>query len=72
MGRPRILVTASVAAFWLLAVSLLGRCDAKRTLKVVSILVSDSLRLYRVTRQVSDLGWVDIDLVCSSSCLGSR
>ena len=28
--------------------------------------------LYRVTRQVSDLGWVDSDLACSSSCLGSR
>ena len=42
MGRTGFL--AASVALLLLAVSL-GRCDAKRTLKVVSILVSDPFRL---------------------------
>ena len=43
MGRrPRFFTAASSVALLLLAASL-GRCDAKRTLKVVSILVSDRI-----------------------------
>ena len=42
MGRTGFL--AASVALLLLAVSL-GRCDAKRTLKVVSILVSEPFRL---------------------------
>ena len=30
------------------------------------------LIIYRVTRQVSNLGWVDSDLACSFILLGSR
>ena len=31
-----------------------------------------SLTLYRVSQQVSELGWVDLDLGCSTTLLGCR
>ena len=49
----------------------LGNVDSKRTiLREEGTIHIKYPTLYRVSQQVSDLGWVDLDLGCSNTVLG--
>ena len=70
MRRPGFLA-ASEALLLLLAVSL-GYCDAKRTLKVVSILVSELFTLQKkITPKCSELELVSVLAGFLPSCYGA-